>query len=317
MNYRKFAGVLLVGIAIIACAAITNRITPGTATAAPAAPQAVEGDCLLGPPSEARPWNEQGYAFGLGTPLLAPPIANLASCSAERYGEVVRVDQDYAATLTSGNRDERQRDCVESARSYLGISNSALTNSVYRQVPDWQTSLAVRAAYIGPRLDQRQLGQTWGACIAVLPRGGGLTGYLPFDFSLHDSWRRESLVRNALGNCADALGSPLFCGDPHASEVLAFATSLPERRNLAALMTGCEEIAALETGIPNFAAHEQLATRVDLFDDKGTMVVVTTADTIPVDFEPSDATCSISPVDEARFLTATLRGIGAGAIPFS
>ena len=285
---RRIAGLLMVGLALVAVLAIAGmqvHAVPGTAVLGPVPGPPRVGQCLLQAPPD--PGGGAGQSYRLG------------SCSSRHYGEVAQL---YGVT---GPEDPGTR-CDDPAE-FLGWSPPATSATHVRWQPIDVTVLAM-----SPTALQRSFGQHWVVCVVTpLISGSSYTGSVRGALA-------TGRVPAAFAECTAGLyvltGS-IPCDQPHPYERFASAELPVSFRDQSALDADCRRIAAAATRLPDVTAGGALDVRAVPFHQNADGATVTGLPDGPSDVG-AQAVCLIG-VTGDRLLRGSLFGLGTAPLPWA
>lgn len=309
------AAVLVVGVAagLVGGAGSGGHAIAGTATASAVRPVPVVGDCLMGGPDGPFPFDDDK-----GEPITAPYAGWLGTCDGVRYGEVTavldgRADEVEADGYLSG---QLQVDCDTALADYVGAPDAPADFS-------WWAAFADGSIAVKPDPRQTAAGQDWAACLIRPPYWGpngaqgqvGVDGYTTVGAdSIRNGWD-DIDVRNRLGSCYRSDGAdgdlPIFCGDPHDVETLAW-TSGDAEFSAQRLIDSCRVVASVIIGHNDPTLSGQVTIVASVVDAKGDVVAVTPDTTLTAD---DRIDCDARPASDGLVLTSTLAGLAGGAAP--
>jgi hypothetical protein len=285
---------------VLVVAAGRGRLLPGdpTAVPVPAAPRV--GDCL----------HENPYAQGADLYRETAPLAVLRSgpCSGPRPGEVV--------AMTDGPPDgsdvpvAAHRQCLKQAFRYLGLPTPP--------PPELPVGPAVSVGYVlvGPDDRQRAAGQSWAACVVFLPISIDAVTPATIDHTVRDAWNRPEDSR-LFAQCLDQVGLVAAnCWWPHRFEVISRRLGDPAATH-ASVQEACTQDAVQALGSPTALNRGELSVlaipaRPDpTGDGLGTGAGAVTPG---VDYVTN---CLLSPSNNSKTLTASVRGLRDAPVPFA
>lgn len=284
----RIAGLLMVGLALVAVLAITGMQThavPGTPELGrvPGAPRV--GQCLLQAPPEGG--TGAGASYRLGT------------CSTTHYGEVAQVSG-VTGPLEAGAK------CADPA-DFLGWSPPAKSVAKVRWRP-----IDVNVITMSPTALQQAFGQHWVVCVVTpLISGSAYTGSVRGVLA-------TGRVPVAFAECTAGLyvltGS-IPCDQPHPYELFASAELPVSFRDQSGLDADCRVIAATATRIPDLTAGGALDVRAVPFHQNADGATVTGLPDGPSDVG-AQAVCLIG-VTGDRLLRGSLFGLGTAPLPWA
>jgi hypothetical protein len=302
---RRVQGIVILALTLL-IAMIIPRLdgTPisGTPTALSIPPPPTIGACILDNPMP-----------NLGSPSTVLTL-RYGECGQAHFGEVVQV-------LSNGRNFPRAgpamksfdpRICTDVVNSYLGVDQitSRADRGDYRSTSfgRWQPVSVGRIGIIEPTELQRNVGQTWIACVTE-----GATG-TPYAGTVRGAFTGGSLP-NSYATCGDTVtpGAPLDCATPHRVELFAstpVSTSLPSQ---AALTSTCTELLQQVTGRTDLVAGGRIQVQaVPVF--YGVSSHTNPGQRDSVDTEPGQAFCGIAATGTIR-MTSTLFALDNRPLP--
>ncbi|MDQ2738449.1 MAG: hypothetical protein M3Y35_07515 [Actinomycetota bacterium] len=254
---RRWAGLILLVVALVAAAVIPNlrsRAIPGAAAIAPVAGPPSVGQCLLESnnltPQMTR--NDRTGEWSYAPVVLAP-------CRSGRYGEVIavlpagQVSVERSGTL-DGVQDKNLGRCHGELDGYVDQPSHTLFHY-------WRLFSSVGVFVAGPTDLQRSMGQKWLACIGYIDNVDGQTA--TFNQSLNGIYRPTTTPPEQLAYCVTTLelgrAAPVDCHTPHQAELFAFniATATPSQ-----LDSTCTTVIRQLTGMSDPTAAGRLRVAI-------------------------------------------------------
>ena len=322
MTYRRSAGSVVLGVALVLVAVLTGvhpHVVSGAGRAAPVPGPPVVGDCVVDP-LPAQPLISVDVTATSGGTVPVYPAQQIQPCTTARYGEIVSVIAHPAPTVVEGDDangrrldDPNEDSCFPAAWAYVGMKSEPGGS--------WQTLLQFSTALARPSLRQQAAGQRWAVCIVSLrppDPGPDPTTQTPapprYSSSIRDALHTGA-QRDRLGTCIAALdwnGSLATdgCVQPHALEVMALGDSGDHPVARAAVQLSCEQLVRRLTAMTDPTAAGALAVQIYVYGLNG--ATVTTAQ-IPAH---SGMECGIVTTGH-RKLRGSLIALGRSPVPWT
>lgn len=313
---RRLGGALLVVAVVVAAIVIPARgglriVGSPVVGAPPAAPQV--GACVYQRPADP-PENTGMLALPASTPLPAshgrsPATANaltIGVCDGQpAVGEVVAIGRARPDGL--GLRPPAQ-DCRPLALRYAGLVRTeagyVLPGQRTTDPVSWTFSINLRSGWMMPSAPLRAVGQTWAACVVASPvtdqyLGRVATAYgggrLPDEFGT--CWNSRDVSAGV---------TPVDCGSPHLSELIAVGTVRDRATaTTASVISSCRNLAASVIGRSDPTASGSLAVHISPRSIESSQPAA----------NPLTTVCYVVPTGHS--LTGTLVGLGDRPIPFA
>ncbi|WP_157970645.1 septum formation family protein [Nakamurella deserti] len=286
---RRAGGTLTLAVAVTVLVAVPRLLNPplldGVASTTPPPPAPAVGTCLQN--SVTSSWGARG--------VLQPSDTVYVTCDRPHRAEIFRVVDPLPPPASAGTVFDLCGS-VEEFSTYLGTAGGG-----------WRPELQVRITASGPDARQVAAGQNWAACVLVDDVGPTLTAPLAGAAAAHT-------VPPQVGVCFDGGATDLAfrgtspCDRPHSGELFG-SRVVGTDADRDALTASCRDLAAADTGRPAV-----------LTDPAFTVEAVVTDDRVREGDDVGDATatarCVVRALD-GRQLTASLRGIGDGVVPWA
>lgn len=300
---RRLQGIVLLVLAVLVAMVIPRLDgTPigGTPTALSIQGPPTTGSCILDNPiaNGRRPGNTSTLRYG--------------GCGQGHFGEVVQVLNNAEKSSRVELELPDPTTCTAVVDSYLGVDQVSVRDDRgdYRSMSFglWQPVSVGRVRVIGPTQVQRDVGQTWIACVTEGGEGAPYTGTVRGAFT-------GGSLPNSYATCGDTVtpGAAVGCAAPHRVEVFASTpatTSLPSQ---AALTSSCTDLLRYVTGRTDLSAGGRIEVQaVPVF--YGVSSHTNPGQRDSADTEPGQAFCGIAATGAAK-LRSTLFAIGKRPLP--
>lgn len=304
---RRAQGIVVLGLAVLV-ALVVPRLAGTPIGGTPAAlsiqgPPAI-GSCVLHEPMpDGRPLGSAAPRYG--------------GCGQAHFGEVVQVLSNADSFPRIGLNPMSSPDpagCTGVADSYLGVDQVSIRNDRgdFRSISfgPWQLLSVGRVGVIEPTALQRELGQTWIACVTEGNLGAPYTGTVRGAFT-------GGSLPNSYAICSDhvASGPAVACAARHRAEVFGstpVAAALPPE---SVLTSSCNELLQYVSGRTDLSAGGRLEVQaVPVY--YGVSSHTNPGQSDSVDTEPGQAFCGIAATGTSM-LTSTLFAVGDRPLPLS
>ena len=287
---RRAGGTVALAVAVTVLVAVPRLLNPpsldGSAAVVPPPPAPAVGTCLEN--SVTSSWGARG--------VLQPSDTTYVTCDRPHRGEIFRVVDPLPPPGVAGSVFD-QCGSTDEVVTYLGTTGDG-----------WRPELQARITASGPDARQVAAGQSWAACVLVDDVGPALTGSLAGAAATHS-------VPPQVGVCFEGTATDLAyrgtspCDRPHGGELFG-SRAVGADADRDARTASCRALVAADTGRSAFLTDPAVTVEAVVTDDP----VLDGGDEDPA--APATARCVLRALD-GRQLTASLRGVGDGTVPWS